>query len=552
MICIRTLCIALLLFTNLLISAYGDALRTVAISGQSAIDIGGGVVFNGFSDHVINDKGQSAFRGFLAGRGVIGLTSSGVWSEGRGTLALVIRRGDFAPGTDPGFKFSDFLQISLNNEGLTSISGTITDIDVISSNNDNGIWLHNAATNQLHLVIRSGSVAPDTDSGVVYSRVGAPALSDNGAVAFGGTLEGNGIDNSNNRGIWSGDIDGGLHLVARKGDRTPSIHLANEFDDFSGVAINASGQTAFIGEIVDNFSTRRGIWATRNNQLLSVAERGIPAPGLGDETTFRTVAATSFPNVAINSLGNTAFLGILSGATINSNSSDGNASGIWSESQDSGLELLVRANDAVPGMELGVEFAGFGDPVLNDEGKLAFTAFLRGTNVDPRQSSASIWKGGGGDDLTLVVRSGTAAPGTQGDAKFIDFHGTTINKRGQVAFVGQIRGDSPDSIGQLGIWAENESGDLQLIALTGAILDVSDGTVSDFRTVSSLSFIGSTGNGDGRPSAFNDLGQLAFTARFTDGTEGAFVSTLVAIPEPSTMLIAFAAFGPLLCRSYWR
>ena len=38
---------------------------------------------------------------------------------------------------------------------------------------------------------------------------------------------------------------------------------------------------------------------------------------------------------------------------------------------------------------------------------------------------------------------------------------------------------------------------------------------------------------DGRRSGFNDRGQLAFWAQFTDGTEGVFVTNLVAVPEPS-------------------
>ena len=54
----------------------------------------------------------------------------------------------------------------------------------------------------------------------------------------------------------------------------------------------------------------------------------------------------------------------------------------------------------------------------------------------------------------------------------------------------------------------------------------------DFRTVNSLGFTANTGNGDGRPSGFNDLGQLGFFASFTDGSQGIFVSNLVAIPDP--------------------
>jgi hypothetical protein len=55
-----------------------------------------------------------------------------------------------------------------------------------------------------------------------------------------------------------------------------------------------------------------------------------------------------------------------------------------------------------------------------------------------------------------------------------------------------------------------------------------------------LNFLGSekaTGNEDGRPSGFNDQGQLTFLAEFTDGTNGIFVSDMATLPEPSSALI---------------
>jgi len=41
-----------------------------------------------------------------------------------------------------------------------------------------------------------------------------------------------------------------------------------------------------------------------------------------------------------------------------------------------------------------------------------------------------------------------------------------------------------------------------------------------------------TGNQDGLASAFNEYGQLAFSAVFTDGSRGVFVTNAVAVPEP--------------------
>ncbi len=73
---------------------------------------------------------------------------------------------------------------------------------------------------------------------------------------------------------------------------------------------------------------------------------------------------------------------------------------------------------------------------------------------------------------------------------------------------------------------------MQLIARTSDLLELAPG---DFRTISFLGFVSGTGNSDGRPSGFNNLGQLAFLASFTDGSSGIFVSNLVAVPEPSAL-----------------
>ncbi len=91
---------------------------------------------------------------------------------------------------------------------------------------------------------------------------------------------------------------------------------------------------------------------------------------------------------------------------------------------------------------------------------------------------------------------------------------------------------------------------MTLIAREGDLLDVEDGPGTDFRTISRLLFFdfSNTGNGDGRASSFNDLGQLVFSASFTDGTQGIFVSDLVAIPEPTSVVLGAIGLFGLLAR----
>jgi hypothetical protein len=53
--------------------------------------------------------------------------------------------------------------------------------------------------------------------------------------------------------------------------------------------------------------------------------------------------------------------------------------------------------------------------------------------------------------------------------------------------------------------------------------------------VSNLAFRADSGNEDGRGSGLNDLGQIAFVAAFTDGTQGVFVSNRATVPEPGAL-----------------
>ena len=74
----------------------------------------------------------------------------------------------------------------------------------------------------------------------------------------------------------------------------------------------------------------------------------------------------------------------------------------------------------------------------------------------------------------------------------------------------------------------------------------------DLAPVNFVDFIGGSGNQDGRGSGFNDLGQITFSARFTDGSYGVFVSNVVAVPEPSTIVLSVIAISIATLRAMHR
>src|SRR3990172_5834823 len=77
------------------------AVRTVALSGQSAPDVVAGVAYSGFREFSLNDSGRTAFVATLNGAGVDASNDTGLWSEGLGSLSLVARTGSEAIGA-PG------------------------------------------------------------------------------------------------------------------------------------------------------------------------------------------------------------------------------------------------------------------------------------------------------------------------------------------------------------------------------------------------------------------------------------------------------------------
>src|SRR5262245_55389056 len=103
----------------LVAAAYAGNLRTVALTGQPAPGTPGGVTYESFGAHyfvedleyefrgpVLNDAGQTAFRANLSGSGVDSTNNQGAWSEGSGSLALVARSGNQAPGAAGGVNFA--------------------------------------------------------------------------------------------------------------------------------------------------------------------------------------------------------------------------------------------------------------------------------------------------------------------------------------------------------------------------------------------------------------------------------------------------------------
>ncbi len=406
-------------------AAHAGAVRTVALTGQQAPGTPSGVNFGGFpTAPVLNDAGQTAFRGTLTGSGIDTTNDVGIWSEGSGSLALVAREGSQAPGTPSGVNFSDiYLPSVLNHVGQTAFCALLSD-------GGSGVWSEGSGS--LTLVARSGDHAPGTPSGVNFNDFQTYAaslrLNDAGQTAFFTVLTGGAA--GTNSGIWS-EGSGTLALVARSGDHAPGTPSGvNYFELNSRFVMNDAGQTAFsaslTGSGVDS-TNGGGIWSEGSGSLALVARRGDHAPGTPSGVNYLYMFSTP----GLNDAGQTAFKNSLTGSGVDAT----NDVGVWSEGSGS-LALVAREGDHAPGTPSGVNFSSLinGEPVLNNAGQTAFKTNIIGSGVDATNDTG-IWSGGSGN-LALVAREGDHAPGTPSGVSNGDFNGTSLvlNDAGQIAF----------------------------------------------------------------------------------------------------------------------
>ena len=175
--------------------------------------------------------------------------------------------------------------------------------------------------------------------------------------------------------------------------------------------------------------------------------------------------------------------------------------------------------------------------LINDIGQTAFYAMTLGEDPD-NPSGSGVWFEKGGD-LVAVAVSGDHVPGGASGARFLNFRDLGLNQVGQFAFVSSLV-EGGGSFSGSGIFGTDRNGALQLIAQSGGRLEVAPGEFKSIAALDFADFYRPAGNSDGRPSGFNDFGQLAYWAEFSDGTEGIFVSHRIAVPEPSSSFLVLA------------
>lgn len=199
-----------------------------------------------------------------------------------------------------------------------------------------------------------------------------------------------------------------------------------------------------------------------------------------------------------------------------------NYSGIWATGGASNaLGLIAKSGDVAPGTPNSNNFVSFSSPVYNNASAVAFIGYVRPIGIVTNGQSTNgltnagtftpttsgIWTTqpfNGSNGLTMVAIAGSPAPGT--GANFTSFNSITIPDAGGVIFQANAGTNT-------GIWAQNASGVLSAVAITGQSLQVG----ATNKVIRSLSM--STGGWPGPIRSVNqDTGTIIYQAWFTDNT----------------------------------
>ena len=247
-------------------------LRLVAREGEHAPGTPEGVVFHPISSiPLLNDMGQIAFTSFLSGAGVNSSNDEGVWSDRSGMLELIVRTGDVAARIVPAAAYRNFGRIVLNDAGQIAFDGQIAGPGINLTNN-RGVWSEGAGA-QLWWPERVILLA--RPSGVVYGSLGQPVINNAGQVAFSGGLSGSGVNETNDVGIWSQGVSG-LMLVARKGGSAAGAPAGVTYGNFLDVLLNGAGKTVFSGYLSAtgvNAANDTALWAERGAEVTLIVRR---------------------------------------------------------------------------------------------------------------------------------------------------------------------------------------------------------------------------------------------------------------------------------------
>lgn len=488
--------------------------------------------------------------------------------QAQGEFDTIAVTGEQAPGLSSGNNFDRLNLMTLNNQNQAIFRAS-------TSMGDQGLWASSASGEDVFRVVSTGEPMPGTANGTFVDSTSQPLrLSNSGDMAHLLGIEGAGVNDDNDTGIWNVNAgDGSLTLIAREGSAAPGTNGQYEALDRAPV-VNDAGQVTYTANVTTlgqnpPVGGHEGIWtgSASGGTPQLVVKRTDAAPGIGGDATF-----DAFNRGIRNQAGQIGFQGQLTGTGLDPEDDQG----IWVAPAGGGdKELVVRTGEDAAGVTGDAIYDSIGMRQFNEAGGVGFAADLTGTDITG-DNDQGVWLGATPSDAPqLLWREGDPAPGLEADTlisavgnqewspsghvtlktslkgpsvtnandqaiwlgsenglELIGREGDEfgegfrvgrfmlINRNGQIAFVGS------DSTDTETLWATLTDGTLVDLVSTGEMIEVRD----DMKTVDDLNLSFATRGGF---ESLSDDGRLGFEVSFEDGTQALLTTT---IPEPGTAL----------------
>ncbi|MEZ6318681.1 MAG: GC-type dockerin domain-anchored protein [Phycisphaerales bacterium] len=434
-------------------AASGVEVRTLALSGQQAPGAPAGATFiSGFGPPDVNASGQAAFTGILTGTGVDFTNSWGVYAGAAGAVAQAGRTGQALPGA-PGVTLLNPLGPAWIADSGTTLFRTALTGASITADNDWAICASSGGS--LSVMAREGDQAPGAPAGINYGVLDQFQLTPGGRVAFDCLLAGAGVSLANDGAVVAGAMAGAT-VIAREGDAAPGLAgvtlfnvgrgLTNDAGDVAYLATLAGSGVSGANDVALYLGTAGAVAPVlREGDALTGAlagtmVKGFTAAGLDD--SGRVVQLITLDGTGVGSLNDTAIVGVTSGAVTSILREGGQAPGMGAGVSVAFLEIYVHpsghvafvgvlegagitaADDAVLYAGDGTTFAPVareGDPApgipsallgtylqgvrVNAAGQAAFVAGLTGPGVTSSNNQALYLTDGAGN-TELIARTG--------------------------------------------------------------------------------------------------------------------------------------------------
>ncbi|HEY1603841.1 MAG TPA: choice-of-anchor tandem repeat NxxGxxAF-containing protein [Pirellulales bacterium] len=490
----------------------------------------------------ISPTGQVVFTSQLSG----GASPFGVWTgDSPGNLTPVALVGQQAPGTASGVVFTtgDISPPRNVNSQIAAVG--LLGGPGVNGNNDEGIWVGQPSISSL--LVREGSPAP-LPGGLQYGSLVAtfsenlPSQSDSGRITFQTGLQ----DSGGNPIAGAADFSAQgttITPLAFTGGAAPGLPAGSTITSLGSPGISP-GNIVFFPATYNNPSgpiVNGSIIYGENFNIQPVspsivAQSGGIAPNMGAGVTFQNVSYVSTAdgtNVHVNSIGHTVFFGTVTGPGITPGVND---QGVWEAGIGTSF-LVARTGVAAPDVP-GATFSSFADVGISIE-RDAVLAQIAGPGVTG-DNNMGIWTGLAGS-LHLSVRDGDVVSDGLNPPLVV-----SNLSHFAMAGVDDLVFESGTGAATV-ILGEDSLNHIVVIARPGDVLEVAPG---DFRTIASVELYhgGETGGG---PTPIDNQNQVGFSATFTDGSSGIFISNALTAPEPSTLILAaFGGLALVACR-HW-